>query len=210
MPRPRDPRTDERILLATQMLFAAGGYERTSVDAVAQEAGVTRPTVYRRFGSKNELIHAAIRSVRFRSGGSQVSGDLRGDLVWQLRDLQVTAAKRRGMAMTGAVLIEEEQRPELLELFREHVARPRREQIRALLAAAAERGEIRADADLEMVAALLVGAWYATYIGGEDRRPDWAERTVDILLCYLCARAPAGPTLEAPVEDGRALGRRRG
>lgn len=49
------------ILEAAKRLFTEGGFERTSMDAVAQEAGVSKLTVYSHFGDKDSLFREAIR-----------------------------------------------------------------------------------------------------------------------------------------------------
>ena len=43
------------------MLFARDGYERTSVDAIAAEAGVSKRTVYSHYGDKENLFLLVLR-----------------------------------------------------------------------------------------------------------------------------------------------------
>ena len=59
--RPRDPERCRRILEAARNQFAAHGFERASVDAIAAEAGVSKMTVYSHFASKEGLFEAAVR-----------------------------------------------------------------------------------------------------------------------------------------------------
>src|SRR4051794_36158269 len=58
--RPRDPRVDEAVRAAALELLAAEGYPGTSIQAVARRAGVSAPSIYRRWASKAELIEAAV------------------------------------------------------------------------------------------------------------------------------------------------------
>jgi AcrR family transcriptional regulator len=51
---PGDPR--RRIADAARELFAAQGYDRTTVDAIAERAGVARRTFFRYFRSKDDVI----------------------------------------------------------------------------------------------------------------------------------------------------------
>lgn len=54
----------ERLLQAASDEFKAHGYKGASLDAIAAKAGVSKVTIYRRFGSKAGLFEAiAIRSV---------------------------------------------------------------------------------------------------------------------------------------------------
>lgn len=51
---------------AAAAAFLAGGYDGTSVEAVADRAGVTRLIVYRHFDGKEELYRAVLSSVTER------------------------------------------------------------------------------------------------------------------------------------------------
>src|SRR5713226_3988971 len=62
--RPRSKGLDHRILRAARELMAAHGYCGFSLDDVARRAGVSKPTIYRRFsGGKVSLVIAAFRSI---------------------------------------------------------------------------------------------------------------------------------------------------
>jgi AcrR family transcriptional regulator len=50
-----------RILDAATAVFARQGYDRASMAAIATRAGVTKPTLYARFGSKEQLFEAAVQ-----------------------------------------------------------------------------------------------------------------------------------------------------
>lgn len=54
-----DNETRERIILAALRLFLAQGIKKTAVSEIAEQAGVTRVTVYRYFGDKRGVVHAA-------------------------------------------------------------------------------------------------------------------------------------------------------
>lgn len=57
----RRRRTRERILVAATAIIRDAGYDRMSMEAVAQAAGVTRRTVYAHFKNKDDLIIAVVR-----------------------------------------------------------------------------------------------------------------------------------------------------
>ncbi len=57
------PLTNEvalHIMRVAARLFATHGYDATSVRAIVEEAGVTKPTLYYYFGSKEGLVHAML------------------------------------------------------------------------------------------------------------------------------------------------------
>lgn len=68
MTRPDEPlsraqrraQTAERILSAARALFTESGYDRTTIRAVAAEAGVDPALVMQHFGTKDELFRRAI------------------------------------------------------------------------------------------------------------------------------------------------------
>ena len=59
--RPRAEATRQRILDTATKLFLSEGYSNTSLEHVAQEAKVTKPTVYSHFKSKHGLFDAVIQ-----------------------------------------------------------------------------------------------------------------------------------------------------
>ena len=54
-------RKRDEIQRAALLLFSRDGYERTSVDAIAAEAGVSKRTVYNHFGDKENLFLAVVQ-----------------------------------------------------------------------------------------------------------------------------------------------------
>jgi AcrR family transcriptional regulator len=59
-PRERGAATRRALLDAARELFAADGYERTTVRAVAERAGVNQALLFRHFGSKDALFAEAV------------------------------------------------------------------------------------------------------------------------------------------------------
>jgi TetR/AcrR family transcriptional regulator, mexJK operon transcriptional repressor len=51
------------ILTAARGLFLSDGFDRSSVDAVAARAGVSKRTVYDYFGDKQSLLHAVVAGI---------------------------------------------------------------------------------------------------------------------------------------------------
>jgi len=64
-PTPRLPREERRTQLmeAAASAFRSRGFDGTSMDDIAQAAGVTRLILYRNFGTKEELYREVIRRV---------------------------------------------------------------------------------------------------------------------------------------------------
>jgi AcrR family transcriptional regulator len=179
--RPRSPELDAAILDAALRLLTAEGYARMSMDAVAADAGVGKATIYLRYRGKADLATAALARLR-ESGRPAPTGDLRADLVAQLRQLRTNAERVSAMALVGTCLTEEQHTPELLTLFRERTLRPRRGLLRELLDAGRASGRIDRDADIDAAVDLFMGAYQARYLSGEPFGERWEERAVDALL----------------------------
>jgi AcrR family transcriptional regulator len=58
--RPRNPEIDTAVLTAARELLVEVGYNRLSFELLARRAGVTRPTIYRRWPSKAHLVYDAV------------------------------------------------------------------------------------------------------------------------------------------------------
>jgi len=182
--RPRAPHTDERILDAAFRLMAQQGFVRMSMDAVAAEAGVTKPTIYRRWPSKIELAMAALVAY-CDSSRPPVIGDTRADLIAEMEHFRRAILRPYGMSLLGTVLAEEHETPELLAAFRQSLVAPRRTALAAILATAQARGELRAGADTALAVNMLVGALYAQYLAATPFADDWSTRVVDAVLASL-------------------------
>lgn len=80
--RPRDPAKDAAIREAAWDLLAEKGYEGLTFEAVAEKAGCSRATLYRRFASKLELIEAVLHETsRAIEAQHQIVGDPRTVLI---------------------------------------------------------------------------------------------------------------------------------
>jgi AcrR family transcriptional regulator len=183
--RPRSAARDDAILTAAVDALRRHGYSRMSMEGVAAAAGVSKPTLYLRYGSKAELAAAAFARVRL-GGVPAPTGDLRADLVAQLRHLR-SSLDGLGMALVGVCLAEEDHLPDLIDELRARSLRPGRQLMRDALADAQERGDLPPDADLETAIEIAFGAYYARYIAGEPFDDGWDERIADATLRSLRA-----------------------
>lgn len=186
--RPRSAECDGAILDAAWRLLEQVGYLKLSMERIAQEAGVGKPTLYLRYSSKAEVVAAAFLRNRLHRA-PRPRGDLRADIAAQLDHIRVVM-DGVGMCLLGTCLVEEDSAPDLMRLLREHSLRPGRQILRDLLERARRRGEIAADGDIEAALQMAVGAFYATRIAGDPFPPGWADRVAAATLRML--GPPAG------------------
>lgn len=153
--RPRSAEVDAAILRATLEEYAERGYDALTVDGVAGRAGVGKAAIYRRYGSKLELViemmHRRSEEQPYPDSGS-VEGDVR-QILEHLHDLvndPLLGSSLRHMAADATA------ESELGEAHEAFVA-GRRAGTRRVLQRWVDRGALRADADLELANDLLTG-----------------------------------------------------
>lgn len=176
--RRRNPEVERRILEAALRQLGSEGYSRMSLDNVAAEAGVSKPTIYRRWSSKADLATAALRALQI-SEPVVDTGSTAGDLIQILENFRRSLLRPNGMSLIGTVLAEERHTPELLARFRERIVAPRRQMLRAVLERARTRHELREEVDLDCVTSLLVGAYYGRYLANPKIPPRYAAQIVE-------------------------------
>ena len=64
--RPRSAEADEAILRAALELLAEDGYRALTMERVRERSGVGKATLYRRYGSKEELVRGGDRAPQLR------------------------------------------------------------------------------------------------------------------------------------------------
>jgi len=140
------------------------GYGAVTIEGVAKHAGVGKQTIYRWWKSKAELILEAYANHSASKLPMPDKGSLRADL----ESFFCGAFKRlndiSGPAMRG-LMADAVYDPEFLQILRGVLIGKRSDALRQALDRGIARGELRADADLDIMADLLFGAvWYRLLI----------------------------------------------
>jgi AcrR family transcriptional regulator len=154
--RPRDPDTDQRIIAAAAELLLQRGFERTTVDDVAALAGVGKATVYRRWPSKEDLAVAAMESLYATEMPETDTGSIHDDLAASYRAVLAFVSTPDGAAYLRTSIAESVRDDRIAALYRSSTER-REKQSRRTFERAIERGEVRADLDIDMAVQWLGG-----------------------------------------------------
>jgi AcrR family transcriptional regulator len=187
--RPRSEQAEQAIIEATLDLFAEQGFEGVCVEAVAARAGVGKATIYRRWPNKEELLLAALGSMK--SPIPELDGvSVRDDLVAMLTVMCADKADPRKARRYALLLGEGQKYPRLMARYKETVVQPRRDAMRAVIRRGTETGELRPDTDVEIAMLTLTGAIMAQDQSATGTLDDnFAIRLVDGLLQGLSARS---------------------
>lgn len=125
-PRPGRPKSEEKraaILDAAGYCFLRDGLAGTSMDSVAQTAGVSKQTVYSHFHSKEALFEAVIsgkcRSYAFEGGAPDRGTDLATGLRAFTRRYLDLVLDPQVVAMTRQVIAQSTTHGEMAELYRQ-------------------------------------------------------------------------------------------
>jgi len=186
--RPRDTAIDTAVLAATRRQLAESGLSALSMSAVAQEAGTTRPAIYRRWPTKLELAIAAVANLA-EVAPPRSTDDPLADLIAELTHFRHCITDAGALALAG-VMLQDGADPELQRRYRDHLVKPRRARLRACLNRGLSAGLLAPDADLAVAVSLATGSWYAYALSGARAPRDWPER-VAALVWRACGAGPA-------------------
>jgi AcrR family transcriptional regulator len=146
---PRARNSDLDIFEATLDVIAEHGVSRVTVDMVAARAGMSKATIYRHWGSRAQLIHAALSSLQ--GPYVETPGEsLREDLAILLSHL-VDYFNRPDIGRIFPSFIDAAVRdPELAQLHMEGMQRAR-DGFEEVVRRAIARGELPADVDVGLL-----------------------------------------------------------
>jgi AcrR family transcriptional regulator len=191
--RPRSERSHLAIVQAALELLVEVGYQRLTMEQVQRRAGVGKATIYRHWPSKAELVKEAIQHLSSELPVPD-TGSLAEDFLAVASAALAIVKDRNAALLMPRLLSEVSGDPELHAIFSAQLVEPRRRVLRTVLERARDRGELRADADLELTIDMLIGPIiYRFIITGGDLAPAaaTAPRVLEALLAGLSPPAPA-------------------
>ncbi|HZD37211.1 MAG TPA: TetR/AcrR family transcriptional regulator [Actinomycetes bacterium] len=211
--RPRSERAHEAILNATLELLLEEGFTRMSIEAVGKRAGVGKATIYRRWPSKADLVVGAVAAMKEQPLVDPDRGSVREDLLFLARQAFRPSESGEVTELMLRLASARAHHPELQEAFMRHIVAPRRQIVADVLRRGVERGEIRADIDIELALDVLMGfVSYRHMISA--RRPSYGrgglEGVIDVILDGIATpeakSAHGGASSRGAGAGGRAPG----
>jgi len=149
-----------RVLDAAGRILLRDGLSAVTFGRVAEESGSSKMTLYKWWPSPGALAAEAYFAQSAPVLDFPDTGDVRADLVTQLtsfvRWLTDDGAATPVSELVGAAQID----ADIAHAWTQRYAHPRRELARGRLRAAQEQGQLRNDADLDIIVDQLWGACY--------------------------------------------------
>ncbi len=179
--RPRVEGLDQAVLDATLELAGEVGIHGMSMDDLAQRAGVSKATIYRRWPSKERLVLASLNQAMLPFELID-TGSLRGDLLDYLGEL----ARRMETGKASDVLpdlIAASVRDANLRMSLDEYIRHRRQPLQTILRRGLQRGELAAGTDVEVLIDALIGPFvYRRLLSHDPLDGDFVERLLRAVL----------------------------
>ncbi|HEX8730525.1 MAG TPA: TetR/AcrR family transcriptional regulator [Ktedonobacterales bacterium] len=181
--RPRSAEAEQAIIEAALRELADEGLAGMSLEGVAARAGVGKTTIYRRWPNKEALVMDAIIRIKppLRSFDT---GNLRSDIESYLLNLQHMLGDPNTQRLTLRLVGEIASRPAWFTGYLAEAMKPNYQALKDMINRARERGELRADADVTLVADMIGGApFYHMMLAYflPDQPPLDVHRYVDLL-----------------------------
>jgi AcrR family transcriptional regulator len=187
-PGGRTARTTEAVFAAVVAELSARDYADISVESVAARAGVHKTTVYRRWGSKAEIIRQALISAASSRIQVPDTGSADTDLRMLARAVQAVLSVPEGAAITRALIVGAMSSPEVAELMEQFWA-ARLEAISVIVDRAIRRGEIAAGTDpAAFMHSMAAPLFYQLLVA----RAPVTERDADLAAAATLAAATVG------------------
>ncbi len=180
--RPRSAEARRAILDATSALLSECGYAGLTMAAIAERAGVGKPTIYRRWPSKAEVVVATMTD-HIERNTPPLSGDVRADLVGMLEHLRCSMVVEPVAGAMAGILMEAHEDPDLLERLRDQFFSDRRAFGRRVVQQGIDNGQIAADTDPDLVLDMLIAPFYLRLlVTGMPITEDLPSRLVDLVV----------------------------
>jgi AcrR family transcriptional regulator len=179
--RPRGEPIEALLLARTLEELAEHGIEGASVDRIARAADVNKTSVYRRFGTREALIAAALERVAGDVGAKlSDQGSLRKDLALVAEAVATLLGEPMGLSLARAAF-SESTGDEIGALAAREMQRPRAAAV-AMVERARARGEWRTGVSPDVVLAALVGALlHRALLERAPLTPTFIRQVVDLI-----------------------------
>lgn len=157
--RPRSEKSKQAIIEATISLLESSGYHSLTMEAIANQAGVGKATIYRWWVNKAELVMEAFKEYMEPQVQFEDTNHIREDFRRQLYNLKNVFDTALGRTVIE-VIVDNGTDPKISESFSEFHLQPRRKEAKRILDKGIKRGEIKENIDKDIVLDMLYAPVY--------------------------------------------------
>ena len=186
--RPRSEENDRAIMAAVRKMLAEDGVEGLRFDALAREAGVSRPSIYRRWATKADLFSAIAYHSEWDFPTDLADSDLRGairKILTYVADYYCKPEMRAAVLGVLASLPSTQRSPSAVAIAAEKETRAAVVRlVREAQAAGVMRAEVEPDALYDLMVGSIIYRSIFSYRGMSEGVP---EDLVDIIMDGLAA-----------------------
>ncbi|MET9374344.1 TetR/AcrR family transcriptional regulator [Streptomyces sp. NPDC003035] len=180
--RPRDSRIDVAVPSAVMEILNEAGYGKLTLEAVAARAGTSKPALRRRWRSRQHLVVDTLAAA-IGTTPTPDTGCTHCDLIAGIGTLSQAFTHTVGRRVLPALVADLADDPELESEFLEKFFHVRRASTAEALRRGIQRGDIRRDADIDLLLDMLASTtYYRALFGHLPVTAALAEDVVEVVL----------------------------
>ena len=189
MARPRSEEARRRTVEATIEALLELGAEGLTMEEIAERSGVAKSTIYRHFGTRENLLAESVRSCVVEQSTPD-SGSLAEDLTDLFTRYDESAETKRLNELIP-LLIDAARRDADMREVLDALLAERQRPMRTVLKLAQARGEIDPDLDLDVAVAVLIGPFtYRRMVQDAEITDEFVTAVVRTGIAALRSTAP--------------------
>jgi AcrR family transcriptional regulator len=175
-----------RILKAALDLMDESAFAQVTVEAIAGRAAASKATVYRWWPNKAALAIEAFREAVAPELPLRDTGSLRKDLTTQVQNF-ARVLSGKGGKMLRSFLVAARCDPDVAEAYRSIWSDPLRAEAKQMLRQKQANGQLRKDADLDLVLDSLYGPLYYRFLVKNELPSQKYAESLAALVIEGCA-----------------------
>jgi AcrR family transcriptional regulator len=157
-------------------------FAQVTVEAIAARAGASKATVYRWWPNKAAVVIEAFKAATAPQLPLLSTGSLHEDLSQQARNF-ARVLSGPGGRMLRSFVVAARSDPDVAAAFRSIWSDPRRREAKQMLREKQSKGQLRKDADLDLVLDSLYGPLYYRFlVKNEPPSQKYAEALADLVI----------------------------
>ena len=176
--------TQEKLFTAALALFAEHGYKATTTKAIAEKAGINEVTIFRKFGSKENLFMEMVKAeaedkLKIVSHEFEPTGDLIEDLtqvgMWMYQNMH------QNSALLKILVMEVNSQPEIFKILG-RIPFLAIDRLSKFFEESKKKGLVREDVDTDLAALIFFSFMFRSLVAkafiGEDVFIEMSEDTI--------------------------------